>query len=138
MRDLVVSGNVAIGITDTDDAHAAIRNGAPIRLVFPDQRSPFPGDEPLGAFFIPNTVALVRGGPHPEAGKKLVNYLLSAEVEGRLVASGFAQVPVRPSLDVPGALEAPADLRLMEIRYEEAERGLEEARPFLRRLFLSQ
>ena len=137
VRDLVVSGAFHIGLTDTDDAHEAIRRGEPIRMVFPDQKAPFPGlGEPLGAFFIPNTVALIAGGPNPDTGKQLVDFLLSAAVEARLSRSGSAQIPVRPSLEPPESLGVPADLRFMEIDYEAAERALEEAEPFLKELFL--
>lgn len=137
VRDLVVSGIVAIGITDTDDAHEAIQRNAPIRMVFPDQEVGFPGlKEPLGAFFIPNTVALVKGGPNPTNGKKLVDYLLSAEVEMLLRESGSAQIPVRPHLSAPEKLKVPAKVRLMEVSYEDAARGMTEAKSFLKKLFL--
>ena len=137
VRDLVVRGAFAIGVTDTDDAHEAIRRGDPIRIVFPDQEAEFPGlAESLGAFFIPNTVALVAGGPNPERARKLIDYLLSEKVETDLSKSGSAQIPVRTTLDAPEGLGVPKDLHVMAVNYEDAERALADAEPFLRELFL--
>jgi len=137
VRDLVASGAFAIGLTDTDDAHEGRRRGVPIQIVFPDQEVGFPGvPEPLGSFFIPNTVALVAGGPNPAAGAKLIEYLLSAEVEARLSRCGSVQIPVRATLDPPTGLGVPAGLEVMHVSYAVAERALEEATPFLKELFL--
>lgn len=137
VRDLVASGEAALGLTDTDDAVEGIRRGDSIRMVFPDQRPGFPGlDRPLGAFLIPNTAALVKGGPNPEAAKKLLDFLISPETEQRLAASGSAQIPVRRGLKPAPELSLPADLRLLEVGFEAAARSLEEAEPFLKELFV--
>lgn len=137
VRDLVVRGAFAIGVTDTDDAHEAVRRGDPVRIVFPDQEVGFPGlTEPLGAFFIPNTVALVKGGPNPERARRFIDYLLSERVETALSRSGSAQIPVRTSLEAPERLGVPKDLHVMAVSYEDAELALSEAEPFLRELFL--
>lgn len=37
-KDMVAARQVKIGFTDTDDAKDAIKDGAPVRMVFPDQR----------------------------------------------------------------------------------------------------
>ena len=66
VRDLVASGERAVGVTDTDDAHGAILDGRPVGVVVPED----------GPALIPNTVALVAGCPHPEAGRALVDFLL--------------------------------------------------------------
>ncbi len=137
VRDLVAGGDLALGITDTDDAHEALAAGRPVGIVFPDQDVDWPGlDRPLGTLLIPNTVALVAGGPNPEAAKRLLEFLLSPEVEERLARSGSAQIPLRPGLPPPPGLSLPADLRTMEVDFPSAARGLEEAEPFLRELYL--
>jgi iron(III) transport system substrate-binding protein len=84
--DLVASGEYWFGLTDTDDAHGAILDGKPIRVLVPD-----PAD---GAIFIPNTVALIAGAPNPDEAKRLIDYLLSAEVERQLAAMRSAQIPL--------------------------------------------
>ncbi|KPJ75241.1 MAG: hypothetical protein AMS14_03980 [Planctomycetes bacterium DG_20] len=90
VRDLVVAGERAFGLTDTDDAWAAMQAGKPVRVLVPDAAD--------GAVLIPNTVALVVGCPHPEAGRRLIDYLLSAEVERRLARSASAQIPLGTDL----------------------------------------
>jgi iron(III) transport system substrate-binding protein len=90
VRDLVASGERAFGLTDSDDAWTAIQEGKPIAVLNPDDQG--------GLFLMPNTVALVAGGPHPEAGRKLVDYLLSADVERRLAQGPSAQIPLGTDL----------------------------------------
>lgn len=94
VRDMVAAGDRAFGLTDTDDAHAAMLDGKNVSVVIPDA--------PDGAVLIPNTVALVANCPHPEAGRKLIDYLLSPDVERRLAQGRSAQIPLAVDLaDVP-------------------------------------
>ena len=72
----VAAGKLAFGLTDTDDAVIEIENGMPVAIVYPDQ-----GEGQMGTLFIPNTLAIIKGSPNPEAAEKLVDYLLSADVE---------------------------------------------------------
>jgi iron(III) transport system substrate-binding protein len=88
VRDLVVSGELMLGLTDSDDACGATRQGAPVETIFPDQ-------DGLGTLVVVSTVGLVDGGPHQDAGRALVDFLLGAEVERELLESGFSQIPVR-------------------------------------------
>jgi iron(III) transport system substrate-binding protein len=137
VRDLVASGDLALGITDTDDAHEALAAGKHVALVFPDQETPWPGlGHPLGTLLIPNTASLVRGGPNPESGKRLIEYLLSSEVEERLARSGSVQIPLRQGLAPPPGLPIPTPFRILEVDASSAARGLAEAEPFLEEMYL--
>ncbi len=89
VRDMVADGRLMMGLTDTDDAVAALENGKPVKMIFPDQ------DE-MGTLIIPYTTGLVAGGPNPDAGQQLIDYLLSSEVERKIYTAGFSQVTVRP------------------------------------------
>ncbi len=91
VKNMVGAGELFVGLTDTDDANAAIEDGQPIAMVFPDA-------DGLGTLVLPNTVALIKGGPHPANGKKLIDFLLRPEVETALAASRSAQIPLRKSL----------------------------------------
>ncbi|MDX2131999.1 MAG: ABC transporter substrate-binding protein [Planctomycetota bacterium] len=94
-------GEIDVGLTDTDDVHAARRQQWPVGMVFesPDKpRAKVEGLPSAGAVVIPNTVALVRGGPHPNTARRLADFLLSAEVERALAASDSRNVPIRESL----------------------------------------
>jgi len=93
---LVREGQHAFGWTDTDDVQVALDGGFPVAMVVPDQG---PGED--GLLLIPNTVSLVAGAPHPEAGRRLVDFLLSEEVEALLARAGSAQVPLRAAVPRP-------------------------------------
>jgi iron(III) transport system substrate-binding protein len=114
VRDMVASGELKAGLTDTDDAQVAVDKGEPIAVIYPDQT----GGNGLGTLLIPNTVALVKGAPHPEAARKLVDYLLSPEVEAKLARSGSAQMPVRPDVEVPAAATKIDQIRPMTVSAE--------------------
>jgi iron(III) transport system substrate-binding protein len=94
---------VAFALTDTDDAWVAIREGDPVTVVYPDQ-----GEGGLGTVLIPNTVALVKGRPHPEAAADLLRWLVTAASEVRLANGPTAQIPLRT--DLAGA-EVPAHVK---------------------------
>src|SRR5262249_39833936 len=65
VKRLVAAGEVAFGLTDTDDADEARKDGAPVDVVYPDQ-------DGIGTLIMPTALVLIRGGPHPDAGRKLI------------------------------------------------------------------
>jgi iron(III) transport system substrate-binding protein len=99
VRDQVADGILAFGLTDTDDACGAIRNGAPVTIVLPDQ-----GDGQMGTLLVPNTVALINGAPNEANGRRLVDFLLSRSVAEELLASGWSQVSLRSTDTRPTCL----------------------------------
>jgi len=84
---MVATGQADICFTDTDDIYAGQRNGWPIAMSFLDQG----GD---GALAIPNTAALIKGGPNPENAKLLMHFLLGEEVEEMLAESDSHNSPI--------------------------------------------
>lgn len=104
----VAEGKLAWAFTDTDDYHVALQKGHPVGVVFPDQ-----GEGQIGTMLIPNSVTIVKGGPHPEAAKRLVDWILREETEALLAAARSAQIPLRMS--VPGPSER-SILRSSEFR----------------------
>jgi iron(III) transport system substrate-binding protein len=91
--DLVATGERAFGLTDTDDARGAILEGKPIGITIPTDAG---GN--VGAILIPNTVALIKGAPNADAGKQLIDYLLSPDVERKLAEMPCAQIPLGTDL----------------------------------------
>lgn len=122
-------GRFAVGLTDTDDAVIELRDGKPVSLVFP-------ADDP-GTLFLPNTVALVKGGPNPAAARKLVEFLLRAETEKRLAEGGGYQIPLNPavSAELPPQVLRPHQTRAMAIDFGQAADQWEPTQAFLRELF---
>jgi iron(III) transport system substrate-binding protein len=110
VKDKVVAGELAFGLTDSDDANLALEEGAKVRVVFPDQADG-------GTLLIPNSVAVVKGGPHPAEARALVDHLLSAEVEAALARSRSAQVPLRAGTPRPAWI--PTDLRTLAVPWEQ-------------------
>jgi len=129
VRDVVAAGEVPIGITDTDDVHVAMLRNKPVAMIFPDQQT-------VGAFLIPNTVALVKGGPHPEAGKQLIDFLLSPEVENLLAKSDSQNLPVRKISQKEAGFSGINDLKFMDVNYQKAAGYIEKSDTFCRALFV--
>lgn len=101
-------GEIDVGLTDTDDIWAARRNGWRIGAAYervepaPDAR--FPSTGPLA---LPNTVALVRNGPHPDEARKLIDFLLSEHAARIMAESDSHNIPVHPQLHSEFAMWAP-------------------------------
>jgi iron(III) transport system substrate-binding protein len=110
VRRLVENGEVTMGLTDTDDANTAITSGMPVAMVFPDEQG-------MGTPFMPNMVSLIAGAPHPENGKRLIDFLLSPQAEEMLAKSEAVQVPLHPSSPPPANLPAINSLNSLKLDY---------------------
>lgn len=128
-------GQFEVGITDTDDAFGEIQAGRPVAVVFPDRSRP-PSDR-MGTLFIPNTLALINDAPNPQGGKKLIDYLLSPEVEAQLARSASGQIPMNPEVAVrpPPPIETPSTIKSMEVDFYKAADLWEEVLSFMRAEF---
>jgi len=111
----VGSGQAAIGLTDTDDAMGEVEAGSPVTIVYPD-REP----DGIGTLFIPNTLALIKGAPHPEPARELADHLLSPEVEATLATGPSAQIPLLSSTKTAARVETPKTVHAMEVDFEQA------------------
>ena len=111
----VGSGSVAIGLTDTDDALGEIAAGGPVAIVYPDS-----APSGLGTLFIPNTLARIKGAPHPEQAEALAGYLLSPEVESRLAAGPSGQIPLNPAVTATAQVATPTTTPAMQVDFEAA------------------
>lgn len=111
---LVGRGEATIGLTDSDDIAAGQQRGYPI-LALPITEE---------TLLIPNTVAVVRGGPHPAEAQALLGYLQSRPVLDALLNAAAlegAQPGLRPHL---------------KVRWEELLRDLEDTNQRLKQIFL--
>ncbi|MGD9688413.1 MAG: extracellular solute-binding protein [Phycisphaerales bacterium] len=100
-------GEIDVGLTDHDDVLAGQANQWPVAAAYeaagvqatPDELQRFgPIAGGMGTLMIPNTVALVRGARHLQNACRLIDFLLSPEVERDLARSSSGNVPVRPAL----------------------------------------
>jgi iron(III) transport system substrate-binding protein len=122
----VGSGQLAFGLTDTDDGTGEVEAGSPVAIVYPD-REP----DQLGTLFIPNTLAMIKGAPHPEPAQRLAAAILSPEVESRLAAGPSAQIPLISSTSQPARVETPRTVREMKIDFRKAAEAWERTSAFL-------
>ncbi len=113
MRE-VSAGRFAFGWTDTDDFRVAQEQRQPVDAVFPDA-----GADDVGVMYIPNSLVLIKGAPHPAAGRALIDWLLRPEIEERLAHSATAQIPVRPGVKVPPHVRRPDQIgKVMPVNWE--------------------
>ncbi len=108
VAEKVAAGTFQFGLTDNDDVAAARANDGKIDSYLPNQGNGF------GTLMIPTTAGLVTNAQHPEAAKKLIDYLLSPEVEKKLLAEKFAGWSVR-ELDK-------SDVKVMQVNYPDVAR----------------
>jgi iron(III) transport system substrate-binding protein len=91
----------------------------------------FPDADDLGTLVIPTAVVLMANGPHLDAGKKLVDYLLSSETE-RQMAEAAAHMPLRAGVVTPSAVRRVSDIRALEVDYARVAEEMERIQPRLR------
>ncbi len=124
------AGQIAFGLTDTDDAIIEIEQGQPVTIVYPDSQT----DE-LGTLFIPNTLGILKDCPHPVAARKLVDYLLSPAVEQRLADCPSAQIPLNPAVKANLRVESPATVKALPVDFPAAANEWDKAAKFIREEF---
>jgi iron(III) transport system substrate-binding protein len=127
----VGGGQYVAGMTDTDDAFAEIDAGKPVTIVYPDAAAT--PDSKRGVLFIPNTVAMIKNCPHPEAARKLIDYLLSADVEKALALSESRQVPLNPQVkfELPKYLQTPQTVTALPVDFAQAAEKWQASQAFL-------
>jgi iron(III) transport system substrate-binding protein len=94
VRRRVSNGEFAFGLTDSDDVSVALTEHKPVGFIIPDQSGP-------GAMLIPSATVLLKGAPHLQSARQLVDFLNSSEVEEMMAQSTAAHFPLRPELAPP-------------------------------------
>jgi len=122
---------VVLGVTDTDDAMGEVQAGNPVAIIFPDQNAA--KDSRMGTLFLPNTLCIIKGCPNPEGARKLVDFLLSPEIEKALAEGESHQLPLNPEVKtkLPDALAAAKDAKEMQVDWDAAAEHWEEMQSFL-------
>ena len=117
--DMVSRGEVKVGLTDTDDVNVAIEGKKPVAMVLPDR-------DGMGVPVMPNMLSLIAGAPHPEAGKRLIDYLLSPEVERMLAQSEAVQIPLHGGVEAPKNIPPLSSFKPMTLDYGKAAARVED------------
>lgn len=132
VAESVALGRLSIGLTDTDDAVIFREKGYPVDIVYLDRDAE---SDDLGTLFIPNTLAILKNCPHPEAAKRLVDHLLSAQIEARLAEGPSAQIPLGANVEAKPRVETPQTVKPLNVDFAAAAEKWDVAREFLRQTF---
>jgi ABC-type Fe3+ transport system substrate-binding protein len=101
----VGQGEAWLGLTDSDDIADGQREALPIAALPMTEET----------LLIPNTVAITRDAPHPQAAERLFEFLQSREVVERLVAATALEGASTTAMTVPTLrVNWPALLRDLE------------------------
>ena len=92
---MVAKGQVKVALTDSDDIAAENREGANLKAL------PISSETLL----LPNTVAVVRSAPHPDAAQRLFEYLQTRPVTERLIQANAVEGAL--AADVQGSTLRP-------------------------------
>jgi iron(III) transport system substrate-binding protein len=125
-------GQIAFGLTDTDDAIVEVERAASVTIIYPDRQP-----DQLGTLFIPNTLAIIKGCPHPERARRLVDYLLSPAVEEKLALGPSAQIPLNSSVKTTPRVETPQTVKAMPVDFTLAAKAWDAAAKFIEQEFLA-
>lgn len=125
--DLVAAGEFEFALVDSDDAVNRIRQGKSVEMICPDQ-----GKDQLGCLILPNAAVLIRNSPHPDAGRKLIDYLLSKETERKLAFADCAQIPLHSGIETPPDVPKIDRLATTPVDYGVVARKLQAIQPWLK------
>lgn len=124
VKKKVATGEVQMGLTDTDDANEAVKEGAPVKAIFLDQNG-------FGNLIVPNTVSLIKNSQNSENGKKLIDFLLSVETE-KMLAESCAQMPLHKGVPVPSTVPSLDNIVPMKVNYAEVAQKSEQIKEYLK------
>lgn len=128
----VSAGEVAWGLTDTDDAIIEVDQRLPVQIVFPDQQPSQPG-----TLRIPNTLCILADAPHPRAAADLVDYLLRPDTEERLAMGSSSQIPLNRDVEYQPRVLPQDPVRWLDADFEAAAERWEKVAELLATLFAS-
>ncbi|GAA5042479.1 iron transporter [Marivirga lumbricoides] len=126
VKKRVMNGEMAFGLTDTDDAFEAKKESDEVDYIFLDQQ-----ENGIGTLIMPNALSLIKGSPQNENGEKLINYLLTRETETKL-AKSCAQMPLIKGTEVPENVPSLDNIQPMKIDYKTTSEKLQVIQPWLK------
>ena len=101
----VADGETSMGLTLEDNALEYVQGGAPIAIVHLAD----------GTAATPDGVALVKGGPNPEGGKKFIDWAMSKSTQEKL-AMDIGRRSVRTDVAGPAGTPNLADMKLVDVK----------------------
>jgi ABC-type Fe3+ transport system substrate-binding protein len=80
----------------------------------------------LGVPVMPNMVSLIAHAPHAQEGQRLIDYLLSTEVERQLAQSDAVQIPLHAGVQGPKNFPGIETFKPMTLDYTKAASRVED------------
>jgi iron(III) transport system substrate-binding protein len=122
--DAVAAGKASFSLVDIDDAFAANAKSPNVQIIYPDQQK-----NQIGLFLVANAVTLIRGGHHPDNGRKLIDYLLTPEVQRKLAYSPCAQTPLLAGVETPERVKRIENIKYMNVNYSAIRKKFDTLKP---------
>jgi iron(III) transport system substrate-binding protein len=101
----VADGETPMGLTLEDNALQYVQGGSPMSIVHLSD----------GTIATPDGIALIKGGPNPDGGKKFIDWALSKSTQETLVKE-IGRRSVRTDVAGPAGLPDLADLNVVQIK----------------------
>ena len=120
----VAAGKASFSLVDIDDAFSAKAKSSNVQIIYPDQQK-----NQIGLFLVANAVTLIRGGHHPHNGRKLIDYLLTPEVQRKLAYSPCAQTPLLTGVDTPERVKRIENIKYMKVNYSAIRKKFDALKP---------
>jgi putative spermidine/putrescine transport system substrate-binding protein len=91
LGDLFSTGGAWVGVYSDSTAFRLHKKGMPVRFVHPKE----------GAFFVPLSIAVVKGSPHPDGARQFLNFMLGARAQ-EIWAENFGYGPLNKKASLSG------------------------------------
>ncbi len=111
----VADGEYAIGLTLEKEAIKYVLNGAPVKIVYPEE----------GTTSVPDGVAIIKGAKNEENAKKFVDFALSKETQ-EIMSKQLSRRSIRSDVDAPEGLPTLEEIKQVEYDFEWASDKKEE------------
>ena len=103
----VADGEYAVGLTLEKEAVKYVLNGAPVKIVYPEE----------GTSAVPDGVAIVNGAKNLENAKKFVDFVLSKETQ-EFMSNKLSRRSIRNDVGAPEGLKPLADVKLTNYDFD--------------------
>lgn len=99
----VADGEYPVGLTWEDPAADYVKNGAPVRVVFPEEGAIFPGQ----------SVQIIKGAQNLENAKKFIDYMISEKIQN-MVGEQLTVRPLRKDANLADYMTPQKDINIAE------------------------
>lgn len=103
----VADGEYSVGLTLEKEAIKYVLNGAPVKIVYPEE----------GTSAVPDGVAIIKDAKNLENAKTFVDFVLSKETQ-EIMAKQLSRRSIRNDVDSPEGLDALSSIKLVDYDFD--------------------